>query len=760
MLRPPSNSIIGTLFLVTILVVQTLGFSYGTTLTAQTSIGQQHAVVYQDPSSDDSPTYHRDMARSGYDPSTPQLTAVNLNWMSTALDGNVYAEPLIVGTEVIVATENNSLYEFNATTGRPLWRINLGTPVNGAVLPCGNINPSGITGTPVIDVPRRTIFVVAFLQSPQLHHELFAIDLDTGNAKFQLDIDPQGTNPTVQQQRAALALSNGYVYVAYGGLAGDCGQYHGWLAAINATGVGPVISYQVPTGDAGAIWGGGDGPVIDGSGDVLVATGNSFSTSVFDFGNAVMKLSPASNGPISLVDWFAPSNWIQLNEGDLDLGSTEPVILSSNYIFQIGKAGVGYLLNANNLGHIGGQLYSSQVCTSGGAYGGLAYSSPYLIVPCTNGVVALNVNLGSNPPFTVTWRGPNFLAGPPIIAGNAVWTVDAAHGTIYALNLTNGETIFQSTIGSTPTHFNSVSAGDRQIFVTANRHLFAYLPQAPRTIIFHTTPSTFLGASSPGSISACSGTFTDGQSTVCTASFSTTANPPLPSTGWQFDNWTWSGGVACRTSGDMASCSTSAVGGSLTAVYAAQVTFQTNPSSSGALISWGSCDASGEGDGQSVYSTSYGSTAACYVPSGYTLSNWSCSNGLTCSGSNDPTLVTFNGPGNITLNLKTGSLSNPLSTSLTAFSTPNSTHAGTTFTVSGKLTLTNGTALGNETIVLVFGWSTNMIPVTTQPNGSYNYTTTAPALAGSYNVDAFFLGDFSGSAQYLPSKATAMITVA
>jgi hypothetical protein len=76
------------------------------------------------------------------------------------------------------------------------------------------------------------------------------------------------------------------------------------------------------------------------------------------------------------------------------------------------------------------------------------------------------------------------------------------------------------------------------------------------------------------------------------------------------------------------------------------------------------------------------------------------------------------------------------------------------------LTLTNGTALGNETIVLVFGWSTNMIPVTTQPNGSYNYTTTAPALAGSYNVDAFFLGDFSGSAQYLPSKATAMITVA
>jgi outer membrane protein assembly factor BamB len=418
------------------------------------------------------------MFRSGYDPATPPFTGVTLNWKSTTLDGDVYAEPLIVGTEVVVATEENSLYELNATTGKILWHINFGTPVNGAVLPCGDINPSGITSTPVIDVAGRTIFVVAFLSSPSLHHQLFAVDLDTGAVEFQMGIDPPGSNPLYQQQRAALALSNGYVYVGYGGLDGDCGPYHGRLAATNTNGGGPVIGYQVPTGNAGAIWGGGDGPVVDQSGNILVATGNSFSTTIFDYGDAVLKLSPATSPPISLVDYFAPSNWATLNGGDLDLGSTEPVTLSSSYIFQIGKEGVGYILNANNLGHIGGQLYSSQVCTdSGGAYGGLAYSSPYLIVPCDNGLVALNVNLGSTPSFTVAWRGPSFLAGPPIIAGNAVWDVDAGNGMIYALSLSSGQTLFHGTIGTTPTHFNSVSAGDGQIFVTASRQVLAYLQQ-------------------------------------------------------------------------------------------------------------------------------------------------------------------------------------------------------------------------------------------------------------------------------------------
>jgi len=469
-------SVACVLMLIAISLTPALTYPEGLT---HASVLQQNSVAYSDPS-DDWYTYHRDIVRSGYDSPLSQFSSVTLHWKSVTLDGDVYTEPLIVGNAVVVGTESNSLYELNATTGQVMWHINLGRPVNGGILPCGDINPSGITGTPVVDVAGRTIFAVAFLQAANgtLYHELFAVNLDSGSIKFQVPIDPQGANPLYQQQRSALALSNGYVYVAYGGLDGDCGPYHGWLTARKTNGAGQQISYQVPTGRAGAIWGGGDGPVVDRSGNLLVATGNSDSTSTFDFGDSVMKLSPASSGHMNVLDWFAPSNWSSLNSGDLDLGSTEPVILSSNYLFQIGKQGVGYLLNATKMGHVGGQLYASQVCNSGhGAYGGLAYASPYLVVPCDNGIVVLKMNLGSSSPFTVVWRGPNYLAGPPIIAGNAVWDVDVSAGLIYAFNISSGQTLFHASIGSLPTHFNSLSAGNGQIFVTASRQVLAYLPQ-------------------------------------------------------------------------------------------------------------------------------------------------------------------------------------------------------------------------------------------------------------------------------------------
>jgi hypothetical protein len=112
------------------------------------------------------------------------------------------------------------------------------------------------------------------------------------------------------------------------------------------------------------------------------------------------------------------------------------------------------------------------------------------------------------------------------------------------------------------------------------------------------------------------------------------------------------------------------------------------------------------------------------------------------------------------MNLKSGSLSNPDSTSLTASASPTPVSHGTSFTISGSLTA-NDAGVGNEAIVLVFIWNTKIVTVTTTTDGSgsYSYTVTAPLSAGPYNVDAFFLGEYSGSPQYLPSKATATITV-
>jgi len=196
-------------------------------------------------------TYHGYNNRSGFVPS-PAVTRASLTWRSVQMDGKVYAEPLLYGGMLFVATENDTVYALNASNGSILWRQNLGTPVRGSDLPCGNIDPSGITGTPVIDSGSGTIYVVAFLRP--VHHVLFALRLTDGLVKFSLPVDPQGSNPTVEQQRAALTLANGMVYVPYGGLQGDCGQYHGWVAGAHADGSPGLSSYMVPSQREGGIW--------------------------------------------------------------------------------------------------------------------------------------------------------------------------------------------------------------------------------------------------------------------------------------------------------------------------------------------------------------------------------------------------------------------------------------------------------------------------------------------------------------------------
>jgi outer membrane protein assembly factor BamB len=148
-------------------------------------------------------------------------------WTSDSLDGDIYAEPLIVGEKVLVATEQNSVYSLDIQTGKVLWQVSLGTPVPRADLSCGDIDPSGITSTPVADYTTGRLYVVARIQPN--HHELFVLDSQTGAIASHRPGDPPGADPRVQQQRSALALSNGRVYVAFGGLYGDCGSYNGWL---------------------------------------------------------------------------------------------------------------------------------------------------------------------------------------------------------------------------------------------------------------------------------------------------------------------------------------------------------------------------------------------------------------------------------------------------------------------------------------------------------------------------------------------------
>src|SRR3954451_19886059 len=215
------------------------------------------------------PTYHGDNTRRGAGAETGLLPSSKA-WTSPVLDGLVYAQPIFVGGRIVVATENDSLYGLDPHTGAVLWRTNVGTPVPLSTLPCGNIDPLGITSTPAADPATGTVFALAEMTGPK--HQLVAIDAITGAVKFRHDADPAGMVPRDQQQRAALAVANGYVYISFGGLAGDCGNYHGWVVATQTDGNGPLLDYQVPTTREGAIWA-PSGPSVDAAGNLYVSTG-------------------------------------------------------------------------------------------------------------------------------------------------------------------------------------------------------------------------------------------------------------------------------------------------------------------------------------------------------------------------------------------------------------------------------------------------------------------------------------------------------
>jgi outer membrane protein assembly factor BamB len=402
-------------------------------------------------------TYHGSGARTGAVGSGPALGRVRRRW-STRVDGAVYAEPLVVGGRVIVATETDSVYGLDAGSGRRLWAAHLGTPVAGSALPCGNVDPSGITGTPVADPRSGTLYVVVYRQG--FRHFLVALDLSTGAVRWQRPIDPPGGNFKTEQQRAALAFSRGRVYVSYGGLFGDCGTYHGWVIGAPATGPrGSLVTYQVPSQTEGAIWA-PSGPAVDQAGNLYVATGNGSSSS-FDYGNAVIRLTPA----LRSTSFFAPADAGALNTSDRDLGSTGPILLPGSRAFIIGKSGVGYLLSSRDLGGLGHPLSS---LTVGAAFGGDAYAAGVIYIPTTSAVVAVRV---SGKRLQRVWS-QSAVTLPPIVAGPGLWALGAG-GTLYQLDPRTGAVRYRASVGA-PQHFAAPAASGGQVYVAAGGSVQAF----------------------------------------------------------------------------------------------------------------------------------------------------------------------------------------------------------------------------------------------------------------------------------------------
>jgi outer membrane protein assembly factor BamB len=410
-----------------------------------------------DPALADWPVYHLNNQRTGNSAAFPAMSGSLSKAWYVNLDGAVYAEPLVVSGHVVVATEGDSVYSLDPETGATLWRMNLGAPVRLSTLPCGNINPLGITSTPAYDSNSQTLFAVAEVTGPK--HILFALDPSTGAVRWSRNVDLSGDSPQTHQQRAALAIANGYVYIGFGGLAGDCGQYVGEVVGVPATGQGATIAYRVPVKREGAVWATG-GPVIDSAGNLYVSTGNGSSTTKYDGSDSVVELSPT----LKLLSRFSPSNWAADNAADLDLGSLSPVLLPGGLVFSAGKRGTGYVLRQGNLGGIGKQVSSASVCA---AFGGAAQSGSTIYVPCQSRL--RQVTVGADGSIKVGWT--NTAAGEsPVVGGGVVWSL--ASGQLFAIDPATGKTKASIAVGSLP-HFASPTLWNGMVFVGTMSGVFA-----------------------------------------------------------------------------------------------------------------------------------------------------------------------------------------------------------------------------------------------------------------------------------------------
>jgi hypothetical protein len=436
---------------------------------------------------------------------------------AVSFTGAVFAQPLYVdngpgGNDlVIVVTETDSVYAFDASSGQQRWHASLGAPVPLAFMPCGNIDPLGITSTPVIDLPSRTVFVGAMTtpDSGQTKaYKIFALSIDDGSVKPGWPVDMSTTvvngsttfNPSVQSQRGALALVNGILYVPFGGLAGDCGDYRGWVVAISIANPSLVQAWST-AGRGGGIWEPG-GIASDGT-HIYATTGNTLGATTWVGGEAIVRFS-ASLPLSTLPAYWAPTDWLALDGYDSDLSGAGPIVFDlagatpSHLVLALGKSGTAYLEDANNLGGIAepsAKILAASTVPIGAHAVYTTGTATYLVYNaggefCTGGNTGTDLSTlklipGSPPTFGASWCTATTGRGSPIVTttdGHSdaiVWSVGAGgNNLLQGFDGDTGATVFAG--GATPIagvrRFNVPIAAKGRIFVAADNTVVAFKP--------------------------------------------------------------------------------------------------------------------------------------------------------------------------------------------------------------------------------------------------------------------------------------------
>jgi hypothetical protein len=535
--------------------------------------------------------HHNHLSRDGFyiDPAFTPANVTNLvrdAGFGGSITGNVYAQPLYIeggprGRAVIIAvTESNIVFALDAFSGQIVWQTNVAPPVPANALPCGNLSPYGITGTPVVDLPSRSLFFDAFTRDPvtnTVRHLIFSLNVDTGtvNPGWPVTVFTNITfgrtvfNALAQGQRGALAVIGTNLYVPYGGLYGDCGTYHGWVVGVPLGNPTNVMTWATAANGGGS---GGVGGVASDGVDPFVATGNTFGASTWSGGEAIIHLQPSlvlTNGE---TNYWSPTNWVSLDNQDLDLGGTAPLLVEvpgatpSKLVAALGKDGNAYLLNRTNLGGVSRPVATAHVAGSSIIQAAATYQTAlgtYVVFANANNLYALrldatNAPSTNAPSITNVWTASEGGRGSPFVTSTdgtnniIIWGIGSeGDQRLHAFDADTGTSLYSgggtNELMSGTRRFNTGIVARGRIYVANDKKVYAFkLPGQTVTSI----PLTSLSALPGGALQFA---FTNVPGALFNIFYTTNLNQP-------FTNWNWLGEVPEVSPGQFQFTDSSAAG--------------------------------------------------------------------------------------------------------------------------------------------------------------------------------------------------------
>ncbi|WP_232242065.1 choice-of-anchor D domain-containing protein [Streptacidiphilus jeojiense] len=485
-----------------------------------------------------------DRTETSLSPAVVQSSAFG-KLFATQLDGQVYAQPLVVGNEVIAVTENNTAYGLDSATGSIIWSKNFGPSWPASAIACSDLTPNvGATATPVYDASSNTLYFTTKVDDGTTTHRhpqwlMHAVDPASGAERSGWPVTISGSpgnDPTAtfdafyEQQRPGLLLLDGVVYAGFGAHC-DAKPYRGYVVGVSTTthSITSMWTTETGTGAWGAgVWQSGGGLVSDGSGRIFFSTGNGISPApgassdgTGNLAESVVRLQVNADGSLSTADYFSPSNAATLDVNDQDISSGAPLALPDGFgttahphlMVEQGKDGRVFLLDRDNLGGMGqapggGDAVVGVTGPYQGQWGHPAFwggDGGYVYLVGNNGplrALKYGVNGLGDPALTLTGQSQDvfgYTSGSPVVTSNGtdsssalVWMVSAtgatgAGGTLRAYSPTpdgNGllPLLWSAPIG-TATKFSTPTASGGRVYVGTRDGLLYGFGSPARTAV-------------------------------------------------------------------------------------------------------------------------------------------------------------------------------------------------------------------------------------------------------------------------------------